>query len=360
MSPKGAGAGQATSGAPCGPRLGASAAALLAAVLLLAIFAPVLWSADASAIDTFAILQGPSARHWLGTNNLGQDVFYRVLVATRLSVGLAAGGDRDRRRLRPRARHRAAGRRPPRGPAGHLGHQRRGRVPRAAARAVLRGDLRRRRAGRAAGDRLRVRPRVRPPGAHAVRLGRGPRLHRGGPDRRRVPVPAAHPARPAEHRRDRSSSTPPSPRATRCCPSRACPSSASASRPRPTTGASCSTTACRASTPGPPPRSPPASPSSSPGSRSTCSARRWRSASASPPPASAGSAPPWRRPPRRRRRQSGGPASSRTDAADPVLRVSEPGGDLPRRRASCPRRQLHPAPRRGGRRRRRVRVGQVA
>ena len=58
-------------------------------MLLLAVFAPVLWSSDASAIDTFNILQGPSARHWLGTNNLGQDVFYRVMVATRLSVGLA-------------------------------------------------------------------------------------------------------------------------------------------------------------------------------------------------------------------------------------------------------------------------------
>ena len=69
--------------------LGASAAVLLTLVLLLAVLAPVLWSSDASAIDTFAILQGPSGRHWLGTNNLGQDVFYRVLVATRLSVGLA-------------------------------------------------------------------------------------------------------------------------------------------------------------------------------------------------------------------------------------------------------------------------------
>jgi peptide/nickel transport system permease protein len=69
--------------------LGISAAVLLAVVLLLAVFAPLVWSSDASAIDTFNILRGPSARHWLGTNNLGQDVFYRVLVATRLSVGLA-------------------------------------------------------------------------------------------------------------------------------------------------------------------------------------------------------------------------------------------------------------------------------
>ena len=69
--------------------VGISAAALLGLVLLLAIFAPVLWSARASAIDTFHILQAPSAQHWLGTNDLGQDVFYRVLVASRLSVELA-------------------------------------------------------------------------------------------------------------------------------------------------------------------------------------------------------------------------------------------------------------------------------
>jgi peptide/nickel transport system permease protein len=69
--------------------VGASAAALLAAVLLLAILAPILWSARANAIDTNAILKGPSSAHWLGTDNLGRDIFYRVLVATRLSVELA-------------------------------------------------------------------------------------------------------------------------------------------------------------------------------------------------------------------------------------------------------------------------------
>jgi oligopeptide/dipeptide ABC transporter ATP-binding protein len=69
--------------------LGATAAAMLAVVLLLAVFAPVVWDAKANAIDASAILRGPSGRHWLGTNNLGQDVFYRVLVATRLSVELA-------------------------------------------------------------------------------------------------------------------------------------------------------------------------------------------------------------------------------------------------------------------------------
>jgi peptide/nickel transport system ATP-binding protein/peptide/nickel transport system permease protein len=72
-----------------GTPAGISAAILLAIVALLAIFAPILWSSGASAIDTSSILQGPSARHWLGTNGLGQDVFYQVLVASRLSVGLA-------------------------------------------------------------------------------------------------------------------------------------------------------------------------------------------------------------------------------------------------------------------------------
>ena len=72
-----------------GTPAGVSAAILLAIVALLAIFAPILWSSDASAIDTSSILRGPSARHWLGTNGLGQDVFYQVLVASRLSVGLA-------------------------------------------------------------------------------------------------------------------------------------------------------------------------------------------------------------------------------------------------------------------------------
>ena len=69
--------------------LGLSASLLLLAVLLLAVFAPLLWSHQASAIDTDHLLEGSSARHWLGTDNLGRDIFYRVLVATRQSIALA-------------------------------------------------------------------------------------------------------------------------------------------------------------------------------------------------------------------------------------------------------------------------------
>jgi oligopeptide/dipeptide ABC transporter ATP-binding protein len=69
--------------------VGAAATVLVAAVLLLAVLAPVLWSARAGAINAGEILRGSSGAHWMGTDNLGRDVFFRVLVATRESVELA-------------------------------------------------------------------------------------------------------------------------------------------------------------------------------------------------------------------------------------------------------------------------------
>ncbi|MET0233511.1 MAG: dipeptide/oligopeptide/nickel ABC transporter permease/ATP-binding protein [Kibdelosporangium sp.] len=69
--------------------VGASAAVLLLAVLILSVLAPILWLDKANAIDTSQILRGSSGAHWMGTDNLGRDVFYRVLVATGLSVRLA-------------------------------------------------------------------------------------------------------------------------------------------------------------------------------------------------------------------------------------------------------------------------------
>ncbi|MDF1603812.1 dipeptide/oligopeptide/nickel ABC transporter permease/ATP-binding protein [Nocardioides sp. YIM 152315] len=69
--------------------LGLTASVLSAGVLVLAVLAPILWTDDANAVDTGNILAGPSADHWAGTDNLGRDIFYRTLVATRLSVELA-------------------------------------------------------------------------------------------------------------------------------------------------------------------------------------------------------------------------------------------------------------------------------
>ncbi|GAA4704912.1 oligopeptide/dipeptide ABC transporter, ATP-binding protein, C-terminal domain-containing protein [Promicromonospora umidemergens] len=69
--------------------LGVTGAALLALVLVTAVLAPLLWGDAAEAVDTAAMLQGPSADHWAGTDNLGRDLLFRTLVATRLSVALA-------------------------------------------------------------------------------------------------------------------------------------------------------------------------------------------------------------------------------------------------------------------------------
>ncbi len=69
--------------------VGAGAGVLLLAVLLLALLAPLLWTHQATAIDTEHLLEGSSSKHWLGTDNLGRDIFYRVLVASRTSILLA-------------------------------------------------------------------------------------------------------------------------------------------------------------------------------------------------------------------------------------------------------------------------------
>jgi oligopeptide/dipeptide ABC transporter ATP-binding protein len=69
--------------------VGLASAVLLSLLVALAVFAPLLWGERADAIDTDALQQGPSADHLLGTDALGRDIFYRVLVATRLTIGLA-------------------------------------------------------------------------------------------------------------------------------------------------------------------------------------------------------------------------------------------------------------------------------
>ncbi|MFC6082712.1 dipeptide/oligopeptide/nickel ABC transporter permease/ATP-binding protein [Sphaerisporangium aureirubrum] len=69
--------------------VGVAGLGLLALVLFVAAFGPVLWGARATLVDTGNLLAGPSAEHWIGTDNLGRDLFARVLVAARLSIVLA-------------------------------------------------------------------------------------------------------------------------------------------------------------------------------------------------------------------------------------------------------------------------------
>lgn len=62
---------------------------LVSCLILLAIFGPIMWGAEATRIDATQILQGSSSTHPLGTDTLGRDVLARVLTATRLSLVLA-------------------------------------------------------------------------------------------------------------------------------------------------------------------------------------------------------------------------------------------------------------------------------
>src|SRR5207244_6789374 len=52
-------------------------------------FGPYVLPYDPLASDTAAALTPPSAAHWFGTDQLGRDIFSRVVVATRLDTFIA-------------------------------------------------------------------------------------------------------------------------------------------------------------------------------------------------------------------------------------------------------------------------------
>ena len=53
---------------------------------ILAVFGPVLCPYSYDDADFMAILQGPSLKHWFGTDGLGRDVFVRTLYGARISL----------------------------------------------------------------------------------------------------------------------------------------------------------------------------------------------------------------------------------------------------------------------------------
>src|SRR5499427_1312237 len=63
--------------------------ALFVLIVLVALFGPALVPYDPLASDTVTALKPPSAAHWFGTDQLGRDIFSRVVVATRLDFGIA-------------------------------------------------------------------------------------------------------------------------------------------------------------------------------------------------------------------------------------------------------------------------------
>ena len=63
--------------------------ALFLLLVLTAILGPSLVPYDPLATDSSASLRPPSASHWFGTDQLGRDIFSRVVVATRLDMIIA-------------------------------------------------------------------------------------------------------------------------------------------------------------------------------------------------------------------------------------------------------------------------------
>ena len=63
---------------------------IITLLLLTALFAPWLAPLDPNWQDAAARLQGPGARHWLGTDSYGRDLLSRLIFGTRPALGLVA------------------------------------------------------------------------------------------------------------------------------------------------------------------------------------------------------------------------------------------------------------------------------
>ena len=70
-------------------RVTAFAFGLLVLIVFAALFGPYIVPYDPLASDTAQALKAPSAAHWFGTDQLGRDIFSRVIVATRLDFFIA-------------------------------------------------------------------------------------------------------------------------------------------------------------------------------------------------------------------------------------------------------------------------------
>lgn len=64
---------------------------ILAVFLILTILAPMI-APSPNTEELRAALQGPSAAHWFGTDQLGRDIFQRIIAGTRYDLGITVGG----------------------------------------------------------------------------------------------------------------------------------------------------------------------------------------------------------------------------------------------------------------------------
>jgi peptide/nickel transport system permease protein len=70
-------------------RAGAFGLIVVALLLAVAIFSPLFASYNPNAIAPIDRLQGPSAAHFFGTDQLGRDLYSRVVYGTRIAVGVS-------------------------------------------------------------------------------------------------------------------------------------------------------------------------------------------------------------------------------------------------------------------------------
>jgi peptide/nickel transport system permease protein len=61
---------------------------LLLLMVLMAVFAPYLWTVDPSALATHRRTRDPSALYWFGTDMLGRDIYSRVVYGARVSLAV--------------------------------------------------------------------------------------------------------------------------------------------------------------------------------------------------------------------------------------------------------------------------------
>src|SRR5450432_4366820 len=59
---------------------------VIASFILLALFAPVIAPYDPIATSWTLVRKAPSAQHWFGTDDLGRDIFARVIFGARASL----------------------------------------------------------------------------------------------------------------------------------------------------------------------------------------------------------------------------------------------------------------------------------
>lgn len=62
--------------------------AVLGVIVLLSLAAPLITSFDPNKIDIMNRFQGPAIKHWFGTDEVGRDIFTRILYGARLSLGI--------------------------------------------------------------------------------------------------------------------------------------------------------------------------------------------------------------------------------------------------------------------------------